>query len=84
MGCSKPASMRSVVVLPHPDGPEQGEELARLDLEVDAVDGGDAVELLAEPDIEIAPPPCRRGAPWAMRRSVDSRTYVGKDGRLLE
>ena len=31
-------------------GPEQREELARLDLEVDAVDGGDAVELLAQPD----------------------------------
>src|SRR5262245_52381863 len=31
-------------------GAEQGEELARLDLEVDAVDRSDAVELLAESD----------------------------------
>ena len=32
--------MRSVVVLPEPDGPEQHEELARLDREVDAVQHG--------------------------------------------
>ena len=31
-------------------GAEQGEELSRHDLEVDPVDSGDAVELLAEPD----------------------------------
>ena len=35
-GRSNPAIMRSVVVLPQPDGPEQGEELAGLDLEIDA------------------------------------------------
>ena len=30
--------MRSVVVLPQPDGPEQRDELAVLDREIDAVD----------------------------------------------
>ena len=45
-GFSKPAIIRSVVVLPQPDAPEQREELARRDVEVDAVDGGHAVERL--------------------------------------
>ena len=38
-GRSSPAISRSVVVLPHPDGPEQGADRARLDLELDPVDG---------------------------------------------
>ena len=36
--CSSPATMRSVVVLPQPAGPEQRHELAVLDRKVDAVD----------------------------------------------
>ena len=39
VGCSKPPIIRSVVVLPQPDGPEEAEELAVVDLEVDVVDG---------------------------------------------
>ena len=35
---SSPATMRKVVVLPQPDGPEQGQELAVLDGEIDAID----------------------------------------------
>ena len=52
IGWSKPATRRRQVVLPEPDGPEHGEELARLDGErhvVDrahvAVDARDAAEL---------------------------------------
>ena len=37
VGCSKPAISRSVVVLPQPDGPEQGEELAAVHGEIDVV-----------------------------------------------
>src|SRR3954451_5701688 len=36
-------------------GTEQREELARLDLDVDPVDGGDAVELLAQADDRDGP-----------------------------
>ena len=35
-GCSKPAIIRSDVVLPQPDGPEQRQELALVDAQVDA------------------------------------------------
>ena len=45
-GFSKPAIIRSVVVLPQPDAPEQRVELAGRDVEVDARDGGDPVERL--------------------------------------
>ena len=37
-GSSKPASIRSVVVLPQPDGPRSDEELAGMDLDVEGVD----------------------------------------------
>ena len=50
VGCSKPPIIRSVVVLPQPDGPEQREELAGLDHEVDVVDGDEIAELLAQCD----------------------------------
>ena len=56
---------RSVVVLPEPDGPEQREELAGLDVEVDAVDGGDVAEApdqAAQADV--------RGRSRARRRRV--------------
>ncbi len=49
-GRSKPAIIRSVVVLPEPDGPEQREELAARDVEVDAVDGGDVAVPLPQAD----------------------------------
>ena len=39
VGSSKPPIMRRVVVLPQPDGPEQREELAVVDVEADVVDG---------------------------------------------
>ena len=35
---SRPASSRSAVVLPQPDGPEQGDQLAGLDAQVEAVE----------------------------------------------
>ena len=42
-GVSKPASMRSSVVLPQPEEPEQREDLALGDVEADVVDGDGAV-----------------------------------------
>ena len=48
-GISKPAISRSVVVLPEPDGPEQREELALRDVEVDAVDRGEVAVALGQP-----------------------------------
>ena len=46
VGASKPPIIRRVVVLPQPDGPEQAEELAVTDLEVDVVDGDGVAERL--------------------------------------
>src|SRR3954465_1160825 len=40
---SSPASMRSAVVLPQPDGPTRDHELAIADLEIQVVDGSEAV-----------------------------------------
>ena len=42
--------MRSVVVLPQPDGPSSEKNSAALDLERDVVDRDDVVEALREPD----------------------------------
>ena len=57
-----------------PGRAEQGEELTGLDLDVDAVDGGDAVELLAEPDDRDRPATGARGSRFAAghARSLDS------------
>jgi hypothetical protein len=49
VGCSNPATSRRVVVLPQPEGPK-GEELAPGHVQVDAVDGGDVLEPLLQPD----------------------------------
>ena len=49
VGASKPASIISVVVLPEPDGPEQRQELAPRDVEVEvAHDEVDAVVALLD------------------------------------
>ena len=40
---SSPAIIRSAVDLPQPDGPDEDHELAVLDLEVDVLDGLEAV-----------------------------------------
>ena len=48
VGCSKPAIMRSVVVLPQPDGPEEGDELAPLGREVEVLDRREGAELLLD------------------------------------
>ena len=48
VGSLKPAIIRSVVVLPQPDGPEQREELAARDVEVEVVDDGRAAEDLGQ------------------------------------
>ena len=50
LGVSMPASMRRSVVLPEPDGPTIGEELALAHLEVDAVDGRQLAERPADAD----------------------------------
>ena len=47
MGCSMPASMRSSVVLPDAGGADDGEEFALPDIKIDAVDGGERAENLA-------------------------------------
>ena len=62
VGVSRPARMRSVVVLPEPDGPEQREELARLDLEIDALQGRDrpvrlTIRFATAPARACSPPP---------------------------
>ena len=44
VGSSKPPIMRSVVVLPQPDGPSSAKKLPLLDLEAQVVDGDDVVE----------------------------------------
>ena len=44
----KPAIMRSVVVLPQPGRPEQHDELALFDVEVDAGDGAEIAVRLGE------------------------------------
>jgi hypothetical protein len=55
VGCSKPAIMRRVVVLPQPLGPMQRKELAVAHLEGEVIDGdrvakafGDVMEFHAE------------------------------------
>ena len=45
---SKPAIMRSVVVLPQPDGPEERDELAAFGGQVEVLDGHDAAEPLLD------------------------------------
>ncbi len=50
VGSSNPAIMRSIVVLPDPDGPEQREELTGPHREIHLRDGGDGTESLADVD----------------------------------
>ena len=47
-GLRRPSRISTVVVLPAPFGPEQPEDLARRDLEVDAVDGLDVAVALGQ------------------------------------
>ena len=73
VGVSNPASIRISVVLPQPDGPEQGEELALMNGQVHTVHGPKTAEALhdiieadqwlggsVEPRRETAPPAGRR------------------------
>ena len=48
VGASNPAIIRSVVVLPQPDGPEHREELAAPDREVGVVHGDEVAEPLGD------------------------------------
>ena len=48
LGVSRPATIRSVVVLPQPDGPEQGEERAAGHVEVELADGVEGPEVLGQ------------------------------------
>ena len=65
------------MVLPQPDGPEQGEELAPRDVERDVVDGGDAAEALADSlDAEkgtLAAGGARRVSPGVLGRQGHER-----------
>ena len=49
-GSMRAVSIRTVVVLPAPFGPEQAEDLAAADVEVDAADGPAVAERPPEPD----------------------------------
>ena len=48
VGSSKPATMRSVVVLPQPEGPSSVRNSPERDLEVDGVDRRDLAEALRD------------------------------------
>ena len=72
---SKPAISRSVEVLPQPEGPEQGEELAARHLQVDAVHGHDvavALDELLQLDLalahHLAPPAAKVSSPASWPR----------------
>src|SRR5215218_6661916 len=52
---------------------EEREELAGFDLEVDAVDGGDAVEVLAETDDGNCPTPGAMGSSFVAGHASESR-----------
>ena len=57
-GSSKPAIIRSVVVLPQPDGPSSARNSPLLHVEVDAVDRDEVTEALRDPaqdDVWSAP-----------------------------
>ena len=60
-GRSKPAIRRSVVVLPHPEGPSS-EKNSPAWTAVDPVDGDDLPEALPQPDEvdRAVPPSCTR------------------------
>ena len=46
---SRPARIRSAVVLPQPDGPEQDDQLARRDVQVEPVEGVHVAVRAAQP-----------------------------------
>ena len=74
-GCSKPAIIRSVVVLPHPDGPSSEKNSPAADLEVDAVDRHLVAERLGQPGQ-------RHGAPSSgARRPVQPAGQVRRSSR---
>jgi hypothetical protein len=50
VGCSNPATSRRVVVLPQPEGPSRAKNSPPGHVQVDAVDGGDVLEPLDQPD----------------------------------
>ena len=50
VGVSKPASMRSSVLLPQPDEPSSAKISPLADVEVDVVDSQEAVEVLDDVD----------------------------------
>ena len=50
VGSSKPPIIRSVVVLPQPDGPRSEKNSPAADVEGDAVDRSDVAEVLREVD----------------------------------
>ena len=76
VGSSSPATIRSVVVLPQPDGPEQREEPALLDHQVEVVDRGEAAEPLGDADVSVRSAPAACVASRACRRSVVTSTIA--------
>ena len=77
VGSSSPAIMRSVVVLPQPDGPSRHEELAVLDGEVDALDGGEVAERL----VQVLEPDLGHGAQSGKWLTIDEPERAGQDRR---
>ena len=68
---SRPASIRSEVVLPQPDGPSSTSISPFGDVEVQVVDGRDAAEALADVlEARPAPSALRRGAPIQARLPI--------------
>ena len=86
LGSSKPPIMRSVVVLPQPDGPSSAKNLPLSIVERQVVDRDDVVEALRdvlEPDVRSVMRPPRVRAP--VRRSAcraAGREGLGRDDVL--
>ena len=64
VGVSRPATIRSVVVLPQPDGPSRAKNEPAGYVEVEVVDGLEGPEVLGQAaELEtLAGPPVRRAA----------------------
>ena len=72
-GSSKPAIMRSVVVLPQPDGPSSEKNSPAAMSSVDPVDGDDAaVEDLGDPPADLRSHALMRGRSSVTRASMSS------------
>ena len=89
---SSPATMRSVVLLPHPDGPTSTTNSPSFDLEIDAVHGDDVLARLADilsalpssVTLAIAHSPIEMSRRLPLSRSISlGRRDVGVSDRRL-